>query len=242
MDSKVGQTVERSEARIQAAESEILSLREELLKDRAKLNTLEARAAEQNRKRKERKARKKNNPEPEPIPEKRQRTDTSQTSVTDGPSQEELTTEDDLVREVELHYPGAQSAGNATTVRVAEKISRERQPLRHSTRWMEGLTPSEPATGDLIDPELWYNWRKSNKSRRIAHMNVGWAVALLEFLGVERVTIRAMSAESKDEVYCVTLLMMNHCGLIHLPHYLHRSYHNIDHNGWSYQKDALGSA
>ena len=33
VDSKVGQTVERSEARIQAAESEILSLREELLKD-----------------------------------------------------------------------------------------------------------------------------------------------------------------------------------------------------------------
>ena len=60
-------------------------------------------------------------------------------------------------------------------------------------------------------------------------MNAGWAVALLEFLGVERVTIRAMSAESKDEAYCVTLLMMNHCGLIHLPHYLHSSYHNINH-------------
>ena len=54
----------------------------------------------------------------------------------------------------------------------------------------------------------------------MAHMNVSWAVALLELLGVERVTIRAMSAESKDEAYFVTLLMMNHCGLIHLPHYL----------------------
>ena len=220
VDSKVGQTVERSEARIRAAESEILSLREELLKDRAKLSTLEAKAAEKNRKRKERKARKKINPEPEPIPEKRQRTDTSLTSVTDGPSQEELTTEDDLVREIEFHHPGALSAGNVTTVRVAERISRERQLLRHSARRMEGLTPSSRPAGDLINPDMWYNWRRSNKARRIPHMNLGWVIALLEFLGVDRATMRSMSAEAKDETYVVGLLMLYHCGRIHLPNFL----------------------
>ena len=50
------------------------------------------------------------------------------------------------------------------------------------------------------------------------------------YKGVERVTIRAMSAESKDEIYCVAVLMMKLCGLIHLPPYLHSSYHNINHS------------
>ena len=39
VDRRVGLTEERSEARIKAAETEILVLREELLKDRAKLDT-----------------------------------------------------------------------------------------------------------------------------------------------------------------------------------------------------------
>ena len=144
VDRRVGLTEERSEARIKAAETEILVLREELLKDRAKLDTLEARAAEKNRKRKERKARKKNTiSEPEPVPEKRQRTDSTQATVDDGPSQEELTAEADLVREIEFHNPGSLSDGNMTTVRVAERISRERQLLKHSARRMEAVAQQE---------------------------------------------------------------------------------------------------
>ena len=231
VDRRVGLTEERSEARIKAAETEILVLREELLKDRAKLDTLEARAAEKNRKRKERKARKKNTiSEPEPIPEKRQRTDSTMATVDDGPSQEELTAEADLVREIEFHNPRSLSDGNMTTVRVAERISRERQLLRHSAKRMEGLTPSSRPAGDLINPDMWYNWRRSNKARRIPHMNLGWVIALLEFLGVDRATMRSMSAEAKDETYCVGLLMLYHCGLIHPPNFLHSSYHNPNHS------------
>ena len=230
VESKVGHAMESSEARLRAAECEILSLREELQKDQAKLSSFEAKEAEKKKKRKERKARKKTSPEQAPIPEKRQKT--SLTSVTDGPSQEELTTEDDLAREIEFHHPGAQSEGNNTTLRVHEwlsKLAREKQLRRHNARKMEGLTPTEPATGEMTNPDLWYNWRQSNKSRRIPHINAGWALAVLEFLGLERTTIKEMSVEAKDETYCVLVLMMKLCGLITLPPYLHRAYHNQDH-------------
>ena len=122
VESQVGHALESSEARLRAAECEILSLREELQKDQAKLSSFEAKEAEKKKKRKERKARKKTSPEQAPIPEKRQKT--SLTSVTDGSSQEELTTEDDLAREIEFHHPGAQSEGNNTTLRVHEWLSK----------------------------------------------------------------------------------------------------------------------
>ena len=52
----------------------------------------------------------------------------------------------------------------------------------------------------------------------------------MEFLGVDSTTVREMSAETKDEVYCISLLMLYHCGLIYLPEYLHSSYLNPLHS------------
>ena len=63
VESKVGHAMESSEARLRAAECEILSLREKLQKDQAKLSSFEAKEAEKKKKRKERKARKKTSPE-----------------------------------------------------------------------------------------------------------------------------------------------------------------------------------
>ena len=95
VEKRVGLTEERSEARIKAAESEILVLREEMLKDRVKLDTLEAKAAEKSRKRRERKARKKTTSDPEPVPEMWQKRGSNQETVNGGPSQEELRAEAD---------------------------------------------------------------------------------------------------------------------------------------------------
>ena len=50
------------------------------------------------------------------------------------------------------------------------------------------------------------------------------------FLGLEMTTIKEMSVEAKDESYCVLVLMMKLCGLITLPPYLHRAYHNQAHD------------
>ena len=38
--------------------------------------------------------------------------------------------------------------------------------------------------------------------------------------GVDTATVREMSAETKDEIYCISLLMLYHCGLIYLPQLL----------------------
>ena len=39
-------------------------------------------------------------------------------------------------------------------------------------------------------------------------------MAVLEFFGLERTTIKEMSMEAKDESYCVLVLMMKLSGLI----------------------------
>ena len=70
----------------------------------------------------------------------------------------------------------------------------------------------------------------SNKRKRIPHMNLAKVRAVMEFLGVDKATVREMSAETKDETYCISLLMLYHCGLIYLPEYLHSSYRNPLHS------------
>ena len=82
------------------------------------------------------------------------------------------------------------------------KLAREKQVRKHCARKMEGLTPTVPATGDNANGDLWYNWRQSKKSRRIPHINSGWAMSVLEFLGVERNIIMDMPVEAK----CRTVL------------------------------------
>ena len=52
-------------------------------------------------------------------------------------------------------------------------------------------------------------------------MNLAKVRAVMDFLGVDQATVRSMSAEMKDETYCISLLMLYHCGLIYLPDYLH---------------------
>ena len=61
-------------------------------------------------------------------------------------------------------------------------------------------------------------------------MNLAKVRAVMEFLGVDKATVREMSAETKDETYCISLLMLYHCGLIYLPEYLHSSYRNPLHS------------
>ena len=120
--------------------------------------------------------------------------------------------------------------GNHVTVKVVERLTRERQKLRHTARQMEGLNPSGPPDAEeLLNSAMWYNWRMSNKSKRIPNMNLQKVRTVLEFLGVDRATVREMSAETKDEVYCISLLMLYHCGLIYVPDYLHSSYRNPLH-------------
>ena len=84
--SQVRQALEASNTRLGAAEREILTLREEQLRDQNKLLNLEAKEARRKEKRKERKERSRTQ-EAGPVPEKRTRTSLSGTSS--RPSQEE---------------------------------------------------------------------------------------------------------------------------------------------------------
>ena len=63
LEKKICQTEQKHEARVKmvedAAEAKILALREEMMTDQAKLETLEAKAEAKRSKRRERKARKK---------------------------------------------------------------------------------------------------------------------------------------------------------------------------------------
>ena len=109
VEEKICQTEEKSEARIKDAESKILALREEMLLDRAKLETLEAKAEDKRRKRRERKARKKSNTEPEPVPEKRPRRNSTNTGIlVGGPSLEEPRFDNraEWEHQMELDNPG----------------------------------------------------------------------------------------------------------------------------------------
>ena len=81
----------------------------------------------------------------------------------------------------------------------------------------------------MTDGNRWYNWRKSQKSNRIPHINSSWAFSVLEFIGVEKNIIMDMPVEAKDESYCVIVVMMKICGLISLPPNLHQAYHNDAH-------------
>ena len=121
--------------------------------------------------------------------------------------------------------------GNLVTVKVAERLGRERQKLRQTARQMEGLHPSGPPdAAELLNSNLWYNWRMSNMRPRIAHIHLQKVRTLMEFLGVDSATVREMSAETKDEVYCVSVLMLYHCGLIYVPDFLHSAYKNSLHS------------
>ena len=96
---------------------------------------------------------------------------------------------------------------------------------------MEGLNPSGPPDADeLLNSAMWYNWHMNNKRNRIAHINLQKVRTLLEFPGVDSATVREMSAETKDEVYCLSALMLYHCGLIYVPDFLHSAYKNPLHS------------
>ena len=120
---------------------------------------------------------------------------------------------------------------NMVTLRVAERLGRERQKLRNTERRMEGFHPSVPPdAAELLDSNLWYNWRMSNKRQRLSHIHLQKVRTLMEFLGVDSATVREMSAEPKDKVYCVSALMLYHCGLIYVPDFLHSAYKNPLHS------------
>ena len=66
------------------------------------------------------------------------------------PSQEELRAEADWVQEIEALAPGNMSEGNKTTVKVAERLRRKRERLRHTARRMQGLTPMGPPDAEEL--------------------------------------------------------------------------------------------
>ena len=152
--SQVRQALEDSDTRLSAAEREILDLREEQLKDQTKLLNYEAREARRKEKRKERKERSKTQ-ETGPIPEKRTRTSLSGNSS--GPSQEEP------------HRVQEMTDNRAQDLLMKEV--QEWQARRNWARRMDGLTPATPATGVNTDGTVWYNWRTSQKSTRMADIN-----------------------------------------------------------------------
>ena len=200
--SQVRQALEDSDTRLSAAERQILDLREEQQKDQTKLLNYEAREARRKEKRKERKERSRTQ-ETGPVPEKRTRTSLP------GTRMQEMT----------------DNRAQALLMKEAQ----EWQARRNWARRMDGLTPATPATGVNTDGTLWYNWRKSQKSNRMAHINSSHASSVLQFIGVEKNIIRDMPVESRDESYCILSVMMKLCGLIYLPPNLHQAYHNDAH-------------
>ena len=138
------------------------------------------------------KARKKAKEETEPVPEKRARRNSNNSrSLVRGPSLEETRPDNRKESEIRMERDNPMAYGNLVTVKVAERLTRERQKLRHTARQMEGLNPSgTPDAEELINSAMWYNWRMSNKSKRIPHMNLQKVRTVLEFLGVDSTTVR----------------------------------------------------
>ena len=147
--------------------------------------------------------------------------------------------EDPRLSNEELSYRKAEEDRKRRDVFTNRRVQFNRGPdLRMEgqfsvaeARQREGLAPQTKAPSDeQTNSLIWYNWRTSRSNKRLPIAEGKRNTLLVDWLKIDRRTIRSLSELIQSELYCIVVMLMVHAKYVRVPPFIGGSYRNPAHN------------